>query len=138
MIEAFPSCLIACHFLYYDPPEDKIDLNLTYLSILISLISTSFPPKFIKFIKEYLIYSILCCSIVTNNCILFGMISTISRPLSVIIYTFFPLFLSIIFSIIYIVKIRKSENKIFRIYIKKFLGFLVPHFIFGYPFDKVF
>jgi hypothetical protein len=44
-IEAFPSCIIVTHFLYFETPDDKTDLYLSYLSLLFSFASTSIPPK---------------------------------------------------------------------------------------------
>jgi hypothetical protein len=138
LIEAFPSCLIACHFLYFDAPQDKTDLFLTYLSILVSLISTSIPPNLIgmKFIK-FLIYSILTSSIIICNCILFAMISTLDRPISALSFFLGPLFFIIILFICSKIIARFFCKKIsynFEFYITFFL----PNLIIGYPYEKTF
>jgi hypothetical protein len=45
LIEAFPSCVIVSHFLFFETPNDLTDLYLSYLSLIISFLSTSIPPK---------------------------------------------------------------------------------------------
>jgi hypothetical protein len=81
-IEAFPSCIIVTHFLYFETPDDKTNLYLSYLSLLISFASTSIPPK-LAFKKsdeggttQYIIYSFNASTYVITNCILFGIVST--------------------------------------------------------------
>jgi hypothetical protein len=63
LIEAFPCCLIAIHFLYFEAPQNKNDLYLTYLSLLVSLFTTSIPSSK-DFLQDFFSSSIY----ITINC----------------------------------------------------------------------
>jgi hypothetical protein len=111
-IEAFPSCLIACHFLYFDSNQNQSDMNYTYLCIIVSFVSTSTPSFKFENTCDLISYTIMASSQVIGNCVLFGMVSTIDRPLSALFYLSLPIILVSFFFLFCVLILNMPINSI--------------------------